>query len=59
MKKALSAFLAFLTSALFGLTVLADGATPKTSDYGMWIWVVLGVVAVALVVFLVVSGKKK
>jgi len=60
MKKVLSAFLAFITAALFSLNALAaETGVPSTGDSGVWMYVLLVLVAVALVAFLVMSGKKK
>ena len=60
MKKALSLILAFITSMFFTLQAAAvEGATPTTGESGPWLWLLLAVGAVALVVVIIVTGKKR
>lgn len=60
MKKAFWAVLAFIYTSVFStLSASAAGFTPAAGDDNWWIYVVLAVIAVAMVAVLVVTGKKK
>ena len=60
MTKALSALLAIICAVIMGVfQVSAEGGVPMTGDENWWIYLVLAIVAVAMVVILVVTGKKK
>lgn len=60
MIKALSVLMAFLCTMVAGVSqVCADSGVPMTGDENWWIYIVLAVVAVAMVAILVVTGKKK
>ena len=60
MKKAFLAIWAFVSTVLFGtVQASAAGLTPAAGDKDWWIYVVLAIVALAMVVVLVVTGKRK
>jgi len=60
MKKFLSITLALISAIMAGaLQASADNGVPTTGDENWWIYIVLAVVAIAMVVVLVVTGKKK
>ncbi|MBQ3081631.1 MAG: LPXTG cell wall anchor domain-containing protein [Clostridia bacterium] len=60
MKKALSVVMAFLSAVVIGaLQASADSGVPMTGDENWWIYLILAVVAVAMVVVLAVTSKKK
>lgn len=59
MKKVLACLMAFITSMLFTLQASAAGAVPQTGDGGVWLYVILAVAAAALLVVLLITGKKR
>ncbi len=60
MKRAFYAFAAVISAIMMGaLQVSADTGVPMTGDENWWIYVILAVVAIAMVVVLVVTNKKK
>lgn len=60
MKKVLLAVWAFVSTAIFGtVQASAAGISPAAGDENWWIYVVLAIVALAMVAVLVVTGKKK
>lgn len=61
MKKFLAAFSAFISALLTGIaSVSAAGVSPSAGDdSNWWLYIVLALVAVALIIVLAVTGKKK
>lgn len=60
MKKAFAVIMAFISAIMLGaVQAAADGGVPMTGDENWWIYLVLAIVAVAMVVVLVVTNKKK
>ena len=60
MKRLLSILFAIISVVAVGaLNVCAEGGVPMTGDENWWIYIFLAVIAVAMVVVLAVTGKKK
>lgn len=60
MKRFLAIAAAFISAVMVSiLQVSAENGVPATGDENWWIYIVLAVVAIAMVVVLVVTGKKK
>lgn len=60
MKKMIAALSTFIAAALpCTVSASAAGASPAAGDPGWWVYALLALVAVAIVVALVVTGKKK
>lgn len=60
MKKIFAAVFAFISAFLTGsLQASAVGATPLAGDNDWWIYLILAIIAVAMIAVLVITGKKK